>query len=96
MKLEDFEYTVEHRNGRNMGHVDSLSQLYTFAIGEEHDEELHDKLVTLQFGDKEIRIKSDISSSVNKDPSFVIMNNKLMRNFDNKLLYVVPRRIKPH
>lgn len=93
MKLEEFEYSIEHRHGRNMAHVDCLSRLYTFVIDKEEDK-IHDKIMILQDQDDEISNKKNQILNDKQDTNFALINGKLMKRSRDNFLLVVPRGMR--
>lgn len=74
-----------------MLHVDCLSRSYTFVIDVSEDP-IHDNLLILQDQDKEIlNLKKQVELDPNKHADYSIINGKLMKRSNGKLLYLVPR-----
>lgn len=104
LKLLEFDYTVQHRHGRNMQHIDALSRnptdppveietvsLDIFRIDSNIDE---DWIAFLQDNDPDIiQIKSNLNDQRNSE--FVVEHGRLYRKSKNdKLLFVVPKGIR--
>lgn len=90
--LEDFRYTIVHRSGNRMQHVDALSRqpLPAAMIIEEYEDGMLIKLRQNQLADKELQ---DIREQVTKGQTneFMIENELLCRNANGDTPVVVPR-----
>ncbi|KAK9744220.1 Reverse transcriptase (RNA-dependent DNA polymerase) [Popillia japonica] len=84
-KLEEFDYTVEHRGSDRMQHVDALSRCYNINVTTE------DWLEIAQGKDEEIRIiKAQLSDQPNANGLY-LLNGKVFKVVDNNSLLLVPR-----
>lgn len=103
LKILEFDFTIKHRNGKSMQHIDALSRNATdsdreietasldiFRIEDGIDD---DWISYLQENDSDIQ---EIKASLNNSPQldYVIDNGKLCRKFGDKLLYVVPKGMR--
>lgn len=90
--LEEFNYEIEHRPGRNMTHVDALSRnpLPVCLLISESDDEITIRLRKAQDDDEEIRkIIQRIENQ--RDPGYVVQGGLLFKEIDNDYCLVVPK-----
>lgn len=84
--LENYDYSIEHREGKRMQHVDALSRCAVMVI-EENTFELN--LSIAQNLDPNIRkLKSELEVSESKN--FELRNGLVYRKSNDKLLFYVP------
>lgn len=94
--LEDFYYTLEHRNSTSMQHVDALSRL-TMVIDVHDTNENVRLLKIMQSRDPEIQAILNILSQGGEVPDnhFVLRNGILCYKIkDQQVLFVVPRSMR--
>jgi len=93
--LEEFTYTIEHRPGKNMAHVDALSRNplpCVLAICED-EEGLIPKLKKAQREDSEL--KQIISLAENQSINgYVVQNELLFKEIDHDVKLVVPKSMQ--
>lgn len=88
--LEEFDYSIEHRAGSAMRHVDSLSRNPMVMIV---NDGIIERVKNAQNKDKELMdIKSAIDEPKNKD--YCIKNDVLYKYKDGVELLVVPKRMQ--
>ena len=87
MILQEFTFTVEHRPGKKMGHVDALSRCYSVLVLEANS---FDRTLALsQDRDPEIvAIRKRLEKSEEK--FYELRNGLVYRKENEKLLFVVP------
>lgn len=93
--LEEFNYEIEHRPGKNMSHVDALSRnpLSSCLLIDESDNEITIRLKKAQDDDEEIgRIVRQVESG--KTDEYIIRSGLLFKEIDNDLCLVVPRAMR--
>lgn len=92
--LEEFNYVIEHRPGKSMVHVDSLSRnpIPICMIADDCDN-LTVKFKRAQQADDDIRKMYDTVKK-GKNDNFVIKNDLLFKRHDGDNLLVVPRAIQ--
>lgn len=95
LQLEEFRYTVEHRGGRSIRHVDALSRnpLSSCLVVSECSEELLVRLRKAQKEDDDLkRVFEAIERGEAKN--HVIQGGILYRETDNNTLIVVPQAMQ--
>lgn len=95
--LEDFNYTIEHRPGKNMAHVDALSRnpLPTCLLVDQREDGLAARLRKAQHDDEEIRrIIEDVEKRERK--GFVMRGGLLFKEVDGDIRLMVPRALSAH
>lgn len=89
LALEEFDYTIEHRGGERMKHVDALSRYPTMLV--------EDTLTALirQNQDDDPQLRA-IRKVLDKEPyeDYIIENGLLMKNGDDKNLIVLPSNMQ--
>lgn len=92
--LEEFDYVIEHRPGKNMMHVDALSRnpLPTCMIINERDN-LTLKFKQAQQGDSDVKKIFDAAKE-GKIDDYLIRNDLLFKKRDGDILLVVPRSMR--
>ncbi|XP_036145206.1 uncharacterized protein LOC105831336 isoform X1 [Monomorium pharaonis] len=87
LELQEFDYTVEHRKGTRMSHVDCLSRCYFVYVVE--DNTLEFNLSVSQSQDASIK---ELQSKLEKteDKLYEMRNGIVYRKKEGKLLFVVP------
>ncbi|XP_076686111.1 uncharacterized protein LOC143378248, partial [Andrena cerasifolii] len=90
--LQEFQYTIEHRPGRSMVHVDALSRnpLPTIMLVEEDDDGIIVRLREAQRGDDELRKICDNIEQYRKN-GYVVSRDVLYRVVNDTPLVVVPK-----
>ena len=84
--LHDFDYTIEHRKGELMKHVDALSRVNVLAITENTFEQ---NLIILQGQDPEItKIRTELTKT--ESPKYELLNGVVYKKDKEKLLFYVP------
>lgn len=93
--LEEFQYTVEHRPGRSMKHVDALSRNPSSECNviDAQKEGLTSRLRKAQLEDNDIKRIFDLVKS-GKANDYVVRENLLFRQDNGELLVVVPRTMQ--
>ena len=88
LELENYNYTVEHRRGDQMRHVDALSR----AIFVIEDNSIERNLSICQQADTELEV---IRTRLEKeeDSVYELRNGLLYRKAGDKLLFVVPKNM---
>lgn len=89
--LQDFQYTMEHRPGKNMRHVDALSRnaLPTAMIITEDDDSILAKLRKQQENDLEIaNLREQVERG--RTEEYTLKNKLLCKNLNGETLIVVP------
>lgn len=95
--LEDFHYTIEHRPGKNMAHVDALSRnpLPWCLLIVEHDDGLAAQLRKAQRDEDEVnQIIEDVEKRARK--GYVIRGGLLFKKVDGDIRLMVPKRLSAH
>lgn len=89
LQMQEFEFETEHRKAERMQHVDCLSRMYgVYAI-----DSFVDELSLLQDRDSEIkRMKEKLETGVGPTKDYKLVNGKLMKEMDGKLVLVVPAK----
>jgi len=92
--LEEFDYVIEHRPGRNMVHVDALSRnpLPVCMVVDEHDI-LTVKFKQAQQSDSDVKKIFDAVKKGNIN-DFVIKNDLLFKEHRGEILLVVPKSMR--
>lgn len=93
--LEEFDYTIEHRPGRSMTHVDALSRnpLPTCMIINEQDTWLTARLKKAQSEDEDLKkIRDSIRQGQPTD--FIERGGLLFREQDGDMHIVVPKKMQ--
>ena len=90
--LEEFRYTIEHRPGKSMAHVDALSRnpLPTCMLIDESNEALISRLKKAQNEDAEVQKILNLVKQ-NQARDYVIRGGLLFREVDDDVLLVVPK-----
>ncbi|KMQ88847.1 retrotransposable element tf2 protein type 2 [Lasius niger] len=90
--LQDFQYTVEHRPGKSMRHVDALSRnaLPMAMLITESQEGILARLQKNQADDEELSSIRDRAMN-NLAEGFVIKNGLLHKELNGDTLIVIPR-----
>lgn len=91
LELQNFDYTTEHREGKRMAHVDSLSRInFVYAI---NDNSLENNLIITQSRDKNIvKIRELLDKSEQK--FFVMRNGIVYRKQNDLILFNVPEEME--
>lgn len=91
-KEEEFQYTIEHRPGRNMVHVDALNRnpLPTVMLVEEDDDRIIVRLRKARRGDDELQKICDNIEQYRKN-GYIVSRDVLYREVNVTPLMVVPR-----
>jgi ribonuclease HI len=95
LALEEFNYKIEHRPGKNMYHVDALSR-YPIAqcnIIEKQKDGLITRLKKAQESDSDVKKIFDRAKS-NQVDDFVVKNSLLFKEVDGDLCVVVPKSMQ--
>lgn len=90
--LEDFRYSIVHRSGTNMRHVDALSRhsLPAAMVIEECERSIQAKLKRNQLADEELKkIKEQIAKKQTKE--YIIVNGLICKEIDGETPVVVPK-----
>jgi ribonuclease HI len=90
--LEEFQYSIVHRPGNNIRHVDALSRhpLPAAMLIEECRDDILPRLRQNQLGDEELR-KIEKKVEQGQTDGFVIANGLLCKKLDGDTPIVVPR-----
>lgn len=93
--LEEFNYRIEHRPGRNMAHVDALSRnpLPVCLVIDETEAGLTARLQKTQEEDDSVVRLRDLVLR-NKTQNYVIRSNLLYRESGGDFQLVVPKRMQ--
>lgn len=93
LQLEEFDYVIEHRPGKNMAHVDALSRnpLPTCLLIDEDESALTIKLKKAQREDSEITKIGQLSEQ-NKVEGYTIRDGLLFKDDGGDIRVVVPKR----
>lgn len=93
--LEEFEYTIEHRPGRSMMHVDALSRnpAKGVMLVSESKEGFICRFRRVQQEDEELRRILDLTKE-HAIEGFIERNGLLLREINNELLMVVPNSLQ--
>lgn len=108
LKLQDFEFTLEHRSGSRMNHVDALSRMPDeIAVNEIEPASLKimnieiskaDWLLTMQIQDPELKeifeklLIDPVDKHVKKE--YCIEDNRLFKKIDDVKRWVVPKMVR--
>lgn len=92
--LEEFDYTIEHRPGRSMRHVDALSRNPPHVMSiYESNESILTRLSKAQRDDDNLKpIFETLKYGTYDD--FVLQNNVLYKKYEDDLLLVVPKAMQ--
>lgn len=91
MELQSFDYTVEHRPGDRMKHVDALSRSFSICIVEDNPFEYN--LSVCQSQDEKIKeLCKELEQ--NESPLFEMRNGLIYRKRKDHLLFYVPRNME--
>lgn len=93
--LEDFNYTIEHRSGKKMSHVDALSRnsLPTSLVIDEDEESITTRIKVAQNKDENVMRIIDAVSR-NQNDKFLLRRDLLFKNVDDRQLLVVPKSMQ--
>lgn len=90
--LQNYDYTLEHRSGSNMQHVDSLSRCYQNVLVLE-ETPFETNLSIRQYQDSKInKIREELEKTESKD--FEINNNLVYKKENRRLLFYVPNTME--
>lgn len=92
--LEEFDYSIIHRPGKAMRHVDALSRNpSSILLISEDSESLINRLSRAQLDDEDLKpIFKIIENNIKSD--YLFQNNILYKKHDDDLLLVVPRTMQ--
>ncbi|CAK9802814.1 Transposon Tf2-6 polyprotein [Anthophora quadrimaculata] len=93
--LEEFQYTIEHRPGRNLLHVDALSRnpLPSCMLIGESDDSVSSRLKKAQRKDADLLKMLDLVESGQAE-GYVIRGGVLFKEVDNDIRFVVPKTMQ--
>lgn len=93
--LEEFHYSIEHRSGKNMAHVDALSRnpLPVCLVIDESDAGLTARLARTQEEDDGVRRLRDLLLR-GQARDYLLRGNLLFKEFNGDLQLVVPKRMQ--
>ncbi|KRT80433.1 hypothetical protein AMK59_8411 [Oryctes borbonicus] len=91
--LQDFNYSLEHRSGTRMSHVDALSRVQEVFILE--DNTLEQNLTYKQANDPEIR-KIRVSLERQESQFYELRNGLVYRKFRDDSLFLIPQTMEHH
>lgn len=93
--LEEFQYTIEHRPGRSMVHVDALSRnpLPACLTIDECEDGLTARLKKAQREDENIKKKLDEVQGGQLD-GYIVRGGLLYKNVDSEIRLVVPKTMQ--
>lgn len=95
LELEEFEYTVEHRSGTSMRHVDALSSNPTECLMVEEMTQNALEAQVKQAQTKDSELQKIIESVKQSDQTeFTISNGVLYRRSQGALLLVIPKAMQ--
>lgn len=87
LELQDFDYVIEHRDGKRMGHVDALSRCHNILIVE--PESFEHALASSQ--QKDPTIKSLVAMLEKREsPTYELINGLVYRKINKKVFFYVP------
>lgn len=91
LTLFEFHYTIEHRSGTRMSHVDALSRYMLIDA----EDPILNSLRILQNKDQEIKnIKESIINGTNSDNNFELYADIVYRKVKDKILFFIPRAMR--
>ena len=89
LQLEDYDYTIEHRPGHRMQHVDALSRLPVMIIADS----ITTKIQTAQEQDEHIQaIKKILRNNPHED--YILNNDILYKQSNQQDLLVIPDKLQ--
>lgn len=92
--IEEFDYTIEHRPGKNMRHVDALSRNpISVLMIEENSLSLTARIGQAQQEDEDSQ-KIRQATEKNRTNIFSLKQNILYRNCDGEQLLVIPKSMQ--
>lgn len=92
--LEEFDYTIEHRSGKAMRHVDPLSRNLSEVMSlREDNDSLIARLSNAQREDETLKPIIKLDESGNSS-DYSLRNNILYKNSDGNMLFVVPKAMQ--
>jgi len=93
--LEEFHYTIEHRPGRNMRHVDALSRnpLPMSMVIDESSESLHARIGKAQHEDNDIE-KLFVMTDRRQCEGYVVRGGLLFKESEGDIRLVIPKSMR--
>lgn len=91
LELQNFEYTIEHRPGDRMKHVDALSRSFNICVIEDNPFE-YNLTVCQSQGNTIAKLMKELEKS--ESPNFEMRNGLVYRKKNSDLLFYVPEKME--
>ena len=87
LMLQDYEYTIEHRSGSRMKHVDALSRNPCVLL---LDNDFINRIKSAQHKDEKLKTIFKVLETENDYNDFLVEGNILYKNYNGRNLLVIP------